>query len=113
MSDLDFEPPDANRAVNSSHKSSSDGGGFNFVFYDGNGQPPKDGEHHDEKPHHDVDFGEPVEVNLSAKAQASINGEPALDPQSPAATPLSAETDPDHPHNPHAEHIGGVINITV
>jgi len=65
--DFDFE----SRQVDSSERTDSDGGGgTNFVFYDGSsGQKKGQGQSEDAgKEKKPIDFGEPVEVELSDAA---------------------------------------------
>lgn len=120
MSNINFEPPPEGRPVDSSDKTSSDGGGFNFAFFERGGHPGQ--EQQEEKAHREVDFGDPVEVELSEQARkqsSSPPANPAASANPAAAVPANDagddgdEDDREPPPSPPSDHIGQFINITV
>lgn len=119
MSNINFDPPPEGRPVDSSDKTSSDGGGFNFAFYERGGHPGQ--EQQEEKPHREVDFGEPVEVELSDQARKQSTSVPENSAALANSAASSAENDAgddddddsEPPPPPPSEHIGQFINITV
>ncbi len=94
---FDFEQ----RRLDSSERTDSDGGGTSFVFYDGSPNGRKKGGHpfEEEQKKKPVDFGEPVELNLSDKALGVDEEADDETPDGEAAAP--------------SPHIGAHINIEV
>lgn len=102
MDDIYIEP--LKQTVESSERTDSDsGGGTSFVFHDGGGQQHR--QNKQPQDHKEVDFGEPVQLELS---QAARSPEQQADE---AKTPV--EDFVNHPDPDKSHHIGTHINITV